>query len=137
MTFWFDANRNSSSTTVTSAMNLTIECTDRGNYLLVHVDGEWTEASARRIVDVILDLTNEHGTTRVLLDSRRLSRPDRDFTRYVSGKYIAETLGPRIRVAAIGEPANVTHYAETVALNRGAKLRAFTSEEAALEWLLG
>jgi len=118
-------------------MNLTIESTDRGDYLLVHVDGEWTEASARRIVDAIRDLANEHGATRVLLDSRKLARPDRDFTRFVLGQYVAETLGPRIRVAAIGEPANVTHYAETVAMNRGARLRAFTSEDAALEWLLG
>lgn len=117
-------------------MRLTIESTDESDYLLVTVEGEWTEASAHRIVDTIRDLTIGHGATRVLLDSRRLERPEREFTRYVFGKYAAEALGPRVRVAALGEPDNVTHYAETVALNRGAKLRVFTTEESALEWLL-
>ena len=43
---------------------------------------------------------------------------------------------PPFRVAALGKPENVDHFAETVAVNRGAHFKVFTEEAAALEWLL-
>jgi hypothetical protein len=117
-------------------MNVRVECIPMADHLVVRVAGEWTDETARHIIDRALEAASAHGLDRIFLDTLGLGRPARDFTRYLSGKYVAETLGPRFRVAALGKPDNVTHYAETVALNRGSPLMAFTDEESAMRWLM-
>lgn len=117
-------------------MNKPIECFDMNRYLLVVARGRWTEDFAREVIDTARSRLTDLGYARVLLDLEELSRPDRDFIRYLSGKYIAEVMGSQVRIAAYGKADNITGYAETVAQNRGATLRAFSDRESALDWLL-
>jgi hypothetical protein len=113
-----------------------IECVDRGDYLLVTVHGVWTEDFARKVIDTARAEAVNCDRRRILLDLLELSRPEREFTRYLSGKYLAEAMGSQFSIAAFGRPENITRYAETVAQNRGATLTVFTDQESALEWLL-
>jgi hypothetical protein len=106
------------------------------DHVIVEAEGDWTEETARRIFDTARVAADENGVLRILLDMREVGRPDRPFTRYLSGKYMAEVMGRRYRVAALGQPDNITHYGETVARNRGGDMMAFSDEEAAMVWLL-
>lgn len=113
-----------------------VECTSLADHLLVTAVGTWTDDVFRRIVDAARAAATEHGLTRILLDMRALSRPDSNFTRYLAGLYVADTMAGAARIAAIGAPGNVTHYGETVARNRGSDFMAFVDEELARQWLL-
>lgn len=113
-----------------------VECTSQADHILVTAEGTWTDTIFRQIVDTARAAATEHGLSRILLDMRALSRPDSNFTRYLAGLYVADTMGGAARIAAIGAPGNVTHYGETVARNRGTDFMAFVDEEQARQWLL-
>jgi hypothetical protein len=117
-------------------MDIEIECFDKGDYVLVKVAGPWTQATVCEVLDAARDKAVACDVRRILLDLRDFSVPDSDFSRYMLGKYAAEALGSRYRVAGIGKPENITYYAEKVARNRGMLLRPFVDEEAAINWLL-
>jgi hypothetical protein len=57
-------------------------------------------------------------------------------TRFYSGKDIADILRPPLKVAAFAKEELINHFAENVAINRGAIFAVFTDEDAALRWLL-
>lgn len=115
---------------------LTIECVASAGHLIVEASGDWTEESFRGLIDVARDRAARLGITRIFLDMRAVSRPDAAITRYLSGIYVANTLGPKFRMAALGAPENVTRYGETVARNRGCDFRVFTDDNLAMGWLL-
>ena len=117
-------------------LNVQLSCTDKDDHVVVRADGDWTVETFRHIVDFARAEALAHGTHRILLDMRAVSRPDSAYTRYLGGLYIAHTMGSRYRIAAIGEADNVTHYGETVARNRGSDLMAFSDEERAIYWLM-
>lgn len=116
--------------------NLQLHCVDQPDHLIVTAAGVWTENFFRHIVDTARERAVESGITRILLDMRKVSRPAYAYTRFVSGKYLAETMGTAFRIAAVGTSENVTHYGETVARNRGSELLAFTDGDQAMQWLL-
>jgi hypothetical protein len=105
-------------------------------YLAVTASGEWTESN---IVKFIADIRRESdlaGTPRILLDLRGILRPENEMVRYLSGIHLAKMFDPRHKISAIGAPGNVNHFAENVAANRGTRIRVFTDERAAVDWLL-
>ena len=112
------------------------ECVASDEHLIVGVAGEWTEESFRRLIDTACDQATQLGLNRIFLDMRAVSRPDAAITRYLSGIYVAKTIGSRFRMAALGAPENVTRYGETVARNRGCNFRVFTDDNQAMGWLL-
>jgi hypothetical protein len=117
-------------------LELQVDCTTMPDHLFVTAAGAWTQETFRRIVDSARTSAINQGLTRILLDTRSVSRPDSEYTRYLSGLYLAHALPRPFRVAAVGAPGNVTHYGETVARNRGSDFMAFSDQDRAMQWLL-
>jgi hypothetical protein len=116
-------------------MCLDIIYRDQAGYLAVKASGLWTERNVKTLIDGIKSETEDRNVTRVLLDLRGFSRPENEVIRYVSGEYLAKVLGFKIKVSVIGMKENINRFAETVALNRGARLSVTDDESAALQWL--
>jgi hypothetical protein len=104
-------------------------------YLSVRVRGEWTRDAMRRQIQRIADAARDRAHSRVLVDMRGISAPGSEMDRYHAGLDVAEIWGPRLKVAAVGTPEVYNGFAETVALNRGACLKATTDADEALRWL--
>lgn len=104
----------------------------------VHVAAEqpWTTDSALRLVENAKEKAEQMKVHRILLDLRLWESPTTDLVRYDSGMNVAELLRPPYRVAVLAKKAHVNHFAENVAVNRGAMLKIFFDETSALEWLL-
>ena len=109
---------------------------DMGQYLSVSIRGKWTEESARRVIEEIKSEAEKYNQSRVLLDLMEILPPDIPFTRFKTGIYIAQVWGSSLKVATVARQEFITRFTENVAANRGAKLKAFTDEEQALQWLL-
>jgi hypothetical protein len=106
------------------------------HYLAATASGEWTEANILKFIADIRRESDLAGQFRILLDLRGMHRPDNEMIRYLTGIHVAKTFDSRYRLSAIGVSDNVNHFAENVAANRGTRIRAFTDERAAVDWLL-
>ena len=109
---------------------------DKGEYLFVSLRGQWTETSARRVIEEIKSEADKYNRSRVLVNLMELLPPDLPFTRFTTGKYMAEVWASSLKVAAVWKQELLTQFAENAAVNRGVKLKAFTDEQQALQWLL-
>ena len=117
-------------------MSIETEYQERQFYLIAKVRGQWTERAARHVIEEVRAEARARGFTRVLLDVRELSAPDTEMTRFHTGKQIAQSWRPPLKVAALAEPGLINRFAETVATNRGARFVVFSDEAAAHHWLL-
>jgi hypothetical protein len=105
-------------------------------YLFVAIRGQWTEKSARQVIEDIKREAETVHQTRVLLDLMDVLAPKLMFTRFTTGKDIAEVWGTALKVATVAKPEFTTRFTENVAVNRGTRIKAFTDETQALQWLL-
>ena len=108
----------------------------RSGYLLVKLSGQWTETVIEEVLDEIRIEAKRRGCQRLLLDLRKLSKPESEMTRYWSGKYLAEVLPPPFKVAAYADPELINKFGETAAINRSAQFRIFTKRQESLRWLM-
>ena len=109
---------------------------DMGEYLFVSIRGKWTVTSARRAIEEIKSEAEKYDQSRVLLNLMELLPPDLPYTRFTTGKDIAQVWGSSLKVAAVARQEFITRFAENVAVNRGAKFKVFADEKQALQWLL-
>lgn len=109
---------------------------DRGEYLFASIRGQWTETSARRVIEEIKSEADKYNQSRVLVDLMDILPPDLPYTRFTTGIYAAQVWGSSLKVATVTRQEFITRFAENAAVNRGAKLRGFTDEKQALQWLL-
>ena len=110
------------------------------HYLLVHVSGEYEDTIPEEGQPVfIAEACREHHLTRILIDARELGGNVSTMARFWRGKAFAEAFwGSAVRTAVVGstEQVQTPPYFETVARNRGGRVRVLTDFGAALEWLL-
>ena len=117
-------------------MSIELQFEDRPDHLYVIAAGEWTEEGACDAIDNIYAAATARGASRILIDIRQLSEPRTEMVRYFTGLHIAKVWKPPLRAAAVGREEMLNRFAETVAVNRGAMYAVFTTDEAALDWLL-
>lgn len=80
----------------------------------------------------------EHQCRRVLLDHSRLEYYTDILVEHSAGESVAR-LAPRgVRLASVAPSSTLPHpcHFETVAVNRGVRMRVFWDREEALQWLL-
>ena len=106
-----------------------------GGLVRLTVGGPYSRAHLTRLLHRIVTETAAHGIPRALVDARSVALNLSTIARYEIGVQIADAIGRGIRVAMLLVPAVVDRFAETVARNRGATVRVFTDEAAALQWL--
>jgi hypothetical protein len=114
--------------------------------LCVIVTGEFSLEESKRNFLEMLDAVAEHKTKKVLLDGRELKGDPSAFHRFLYGefaahavvRYVLERRVPRALQFAyvLHEPVlDPQRLGETVAVNRGMRVKAFDNLEDALGWL--
>jgi hypothetical protein len=135
----FHSNRGS------GPMSLEYQVTPEAGFLLVSMSGPYEASDAPEASQLIVEALEEHQPSKVLIDvlsvEEPLSATDRFYlSTLFSVKYIKERITgkiPRCRFAVVGKEPLIdpNRFGETVAVNRGAGVKAFTRMEKALAWL--
>src|SRR5277367_1393506 len=110
--------------------------TDEG-YLRVTLGGPAIPGGLLRLLERIVAETKSRDIWLVLVDMMAVEAPVGTFEKYQVGIELVRVADRRMRLAAVGRPALVDHFFETVARNRGGAVAVFTDESAALHWLIG
>ncbi len=127
------------------AMTLTIDIESRKDYLFATLAGVFSLRGAQEAFDRAAKAALPLGLNRILLDASAVTgKPSQD-ERYALGVYVADeqrllaakTPPYFLRVAVYGHQPLVdpNRFGETVALNRGAKVKVSERLDEALAWL--
>lgn len=114
-------------------IQITFEVFDE--YLKIFISGENPYDEIEEIITTIKKLADENNRTKVFLDTMNVSGLS-EMEKYFAGEQGAKILGHKIKTAVVSAPERINKFMETVAVNRGARLRVFGSESEALNWLL-
>lgn len=100
------------------------------------MSGNWTAPNAETAFKTIQEEARKRGFTRMLFDGRKLPQSPGDMTRFYSGRFLAEYLPVPYKIAIWRHLEQVDRLLENVAVNRGARVQVFASEEEAVKWLV-
>lgn len=124
-------------------MTLTIEI--GSGFLHVHASGEFSLKEAQRTFLEILEAVAQHGVSKVLCDGRELIGDPTTMERFYYGHFAADALwdyrdrgvSPTTMFAYVLKPPVLDpgRFGETVALNRGMRIKATDKLNDALGWL--
>jgi hypothetical protein len=118
-------------------MDLFCSWTDNRDHLCAHLAGDYSLDGFKRVIDEVRVETERRGCEKVLVDMTALALEDLPILdRYEMGRYAAEVWGYRVKVAVTARADLVNNFAETVAVNRGARVAVFADEGRAMAWLL-
>jgi len=120
-------------------MPQTMHINPQKGYLLVEVSGKFDENKAQEFILQLLKSTYEHSIFKVLVDIRDIKGPISTFSRFSLAEFIATQRNSRyMQMAVLESPGQFQNprFFETVAVNRGSRVKVFTtSTNEALEWL--
>jgi hypothetical protein len=124
--------------TPTADYRCTVEA--RQGYVHLSIRGENTPANVRRILGDIVAACAQHGSSRVLVEEH-LSGPSLDtvevFEIVSEGSTTARSLAQQIAYVDTNpeHDSSLLKFIETVAVNRGVRVRLFTTVREAEAWL--
>lgn len=116
-------------------MNLSVEQREHADFLEFVCSGHHVPEDWEALVELVLSACQKTGKTRVLVDGLNLSAPMDNMTRYRMGLLVAEKFGPSYKIAALTLPEHINFFWETVAHNRGAKVKTAADRAALITWL--
>ena len=126
-------------------MILTVDLESRKKYLRATVAGDYNLRAAQDVYDRAVKTAVASGHTRVLIDASAVSGAPTQDERYMLGLFVAaeqrilsaKTPPVQVQVAVFARPpfTDPSRFGETVAVNRGAKLKVSERLEEALAWL--
>ena len=126
-------------------MTLTIEIESRKHYLRATVSGAYSLRGAQDAYDHAIQAAVEHGHSRVLIDANAVTGAPTQDERYMLGLFVAAeqrilavkrpTLSLQVAVCGQQPLIDPERFAETVAVNRGAKVKVSERCDEALAWL--
>lgn len=105
-------------------------------YLRATGRGDFDLATIRQKMQRVREEAERTGHTRILIDTREMTRIKSDMDRYLLGVDIARILCSPLKVAILVMPSQITGFTEDTAVNRGAHIRILSDYDAALQWLL-
>jgi hypothetical protein len=112
-----------------------VEVWSEGAYVRLHIRGGYDPASAVALLALIRAAAQHYACQRFLIDISSVigdgSTPDQFGIRRVAAKLL-----PSLCVAIVASEEVTGTFGETVAVDRGANLQAFSTESGALVWLL-
>jgi hypothetical protein len=122
-----------------------IEMLADSDLLRVQATGEFSLEEAKRTFLEIMEGLALQGTKRVLIDGRTITGDPETIERFYYGEFAAQTV-VRYEVRGVSpatpfayvlrEPVlDPEKFGETVAVNRGMRVKVFDNPEEALEWL--
>lgn len=126
-------------------MNLTIDLESREHYLRATVSGTYSLRAAQDAYDQAVKTAVALGHTRLLIDANEVTGSPTQDERYMLGLFVAaeqrilaeKTPDVTVQVAVVGRRPLIDpeRFAETVAVNRGAKVKVSEQLAEALAWL--
>jgi hypothetical protein len=126
-------------------MSMRIEMLADSALLRVKATGEFSLEEAKRTFLEIMEGVALHRTKRVLVDGRTITGNPETIERFYYGEFAAQTVvryeergvSPATPFAyVLIEPVlDPERFGETVAVNRGMRIKVFDNPEEALEWL--
>src|SRR5689334_15841710 len=126
-------------------MTLTVQLEPRKHYLRAKVSGAYSLRAAQDAYDQVVKAAVAQGQTRVLIDASGITGVPTQDERYMLGLFVAaeqrmlaaEAPGISVQVAVFGHRPLIDpeRFAETVAVNRGAKVKVSEQLDEALAWL--
>jgi len=116
-------------------MSILLEFNKTPQFLIVMITGEWTLTDVLKSIEDIKTESDKQEAKLILLDLQGLSSPDSEMTRFYSGEKIASVFGSFYKIAGYSQIEKINRFAETVAINRYANFKMFTSETDAINWL--
>jgi hypothetical protein len=118
-------------------MKTNIEFEIKAGFLMVYVSGEWNKMEIINFIPVIRDKCKEQNKDRVLVDLHKITASViQEMDRFYIGEALSKIIGSKIKIAALWEEKYINRFAETVALNRGARFKVFSDPDKAEKWLL-
>ena len=111
-----------------------IEVSEDAGCVRLVVRGQFSRARFTQVLQRVIEETTAPRNPRALIDGRDVPLSLSTITRYEISVQVADSIGRGIRLALLLLEV-VDRFAETVARNRGATVRVFTDEAAALQWL--
>jgi len=126
-------------------MTLSVELQTRKHYLRAIVSGPYSLRTAQDAYDQIVKAAVEQGRTRILIDASGVTGAPTQDERYMLGLFVAaeqRILAARnppidVQLAVYGRQPLIdpNRFGETVAINRGGKVKVSEQLEEALAWL--
>lgn len=95
-----------------------------------HVPSDWEE-----FVELVLQECQKAGKTRVLADGLNMFTPLDNMTRYRLGLLVAQKFGPEYKIASLTPTEHINFFWETVAHNRGARVKTASDRDLLINWL--
>lgn len=123
-------------------MRMKISAEAESEFLHVIATGEFSLKEAKHTFLEMLEAVAANHSTRVLFDGRELTGEPTTIQRFYYGVFTAEETirlvqnVPRFAYVLKEPVFDPRRIGETVALNRGMKVKTFTDFDAALNWLL-
>lgn len=116
-----------------------IQMTHDTNFLRVTLTGDETLEGNKHVTEVVTKECAANGFTRVLADVTGVAphievMDDFRFAEFLAEGAFLSTI--RLAIVYSVERSESAPFFETVCQNRGVNVRAFPSEEAALEWIM-
>jgi hypothetical protein len=128
-----------------SPLAVTLKADPNRKLLWVSYSGEFSLAEAELTFHEILGGLEQHKLNKVLVDGRQILGSPEPLERFYYGKYVAEAVAKAVNASKIEvprlayvltEPAlDPNRLGETVAINRGMRVKAFDDLKAGLWWL--
>ena len=116
-----------------------IEVFDKEGYVYINFLGDWLKGQGDQILGEILELVLASQHKRAIVDYSESGRMDSDKTMDYTEAKNASTLPDvhKCKFACLFRPEEMErfHFWETVALNRGIRMKVFGVEQDALTWL--
>jgi hypothetical protein len=97
--------------------------------------GKWTSGDMRDAIGAARAEADRRNLKILLVDARGISLPQDELTRFLAGVRWADLFDQSFRAAFLVMPALYNGFAETVARNRGANVKAFFDSGPARAWL--
>ena len=121
-----------------SVMTITYQYKVEDNHLYLKCKGIFDQKALMGLFEEALQITGRHDRDIVLVDLRDIGGgPPTVLQRYELGVFIARRNHLGIHIVVVGEEPLIDpgRLAETVALNRGARGKGFTSLDEAVAWI--
>jgi hypothetical protein len=125
-------------------MTLTVDIEPRPHYLYAAVSGEFSVLGAQAAYDQAVQAALPLAQTRILIDARYVTGQPSQEDRYALGLFVATeqrllaaraSVVPRVAILGHRPLVDPERFGETVAVNRGAKVKVSERLEEALVWL--
>ncbi len=114
-----------------------INVVEEGGMLRITLKGPGTYAHLLRAAATIVAATKARNIWRVLCDATAIAAPTGAFEKFEAGVELARNADPRMKMAVVAQVEAIDYIFENVARSRGVSVAVFSSEESALQWLVG